>query len=212
MKTTSSSKYESIYQFKIILKHIMPKIWRRIQVPENYTFWDLHVAIQDAMGWYDCHLHEFDIKNPNPLFQLSKQKVRIGIPDEDFSDPMMNETKPGWEKRIADYFTLENKKANYTYDFGDNWEHEVTLEKILPREENKNYPLCIDGERACPPEDCGSIPGYYELLEILNNPKNRRHQELTEWLGRKYDPGYFDPEEISFDNPEERLKQMQENS
>lgn len=118
MKMTSPSKSKSIYQFKIVLKDVTPKIWRRIQVPENYTFWDLHVAIQDAMGWYDCHLHEFEIKNPNPIFRLSGQKISIGIPDEDSGFPGMRETKPGWEKRIVDYFTLENKRANYTYDFG----------------------------------------------------------------------------------------------
>lgn len=92
----------------------------------------------------------------------------------------------------------------------DNWEHEITLEKILPRQKDLKYPLCIDGERACPPEDCGSIPGYYELLEVLNNPKHRRHKEITEWLGRKYEPEYFNPEEVSFDNPKERLRRMEE--
>jgi hypothetical protein len=152
-------KYNQVYQFKITLKGIKPPIWRRIQVPETYTFWDLHVAIQDAMGWIDYHLHEFEMINP-----ATGLAVNIGtpVPGEDFD----REVLPDWKQNIADYFSMENRTADYVYDFGDNWEHKIQLEKILPREKGVNYPICIKGKRACPPEDCGGIWGYAELLEI----------------------------------------------
>ncbi len=128
-------KFDQVYQFKITLRDIKPPIWRRIQVPETYTFWDLHVAIQDAMGWSDYHLHEFEMVNSS-----TDLKVNIGIPDEDFG----REILPGWKQKIADYFSVENRSADYTYDFGDNWEHIIKLEKILPRDKNVDYPICID--------------------------------------------------------------------
>ena len=114
------------------------------------------------MGWHDCHLHEFILIKP-----LAEEKIRIGIPPEEFLD---DETIPGWKEMIADYFSMKNQTAVYTYDFGDNWQHTITLEKILPKEEKQVYPRCIDGERACIPEDYGSIPGYEDILEILRNP------------------------------------------
>jgi len=192
-------KYNKVYQFRIKLEHIEPEIWRVIQVPENYSFWDLHVAIQDAMGWQDRHLHEFILTNP-----LSGEKRRIGIPSEEFMD---DETIPGWKELIAMYFSMKNKNAIYIYDFGDDWQHVITLEKIVPREEKQDYPRCIAGERACPPEDCGSIPGYEDILEILENPDDEEYEETIQWLGEDYDPEHFDPDKVQFDSPEERFKE-----
>jgi hypothetical protein len=193
-------KQNIIYQFKITLKDIKPPIWRRIQVPKKYNFWDLHIAIQDAMGWQDYHLHEFEIVNP-----LTGTKTIIGIPnkDKDFADYKI---LPGWKQKIADYFLRENQSAKYIYDFGDNWEHEIILEKILPKENNLTYPLCIKGERACPPEDCGGSYGYEDFLEIVGDPENEQHEEILEWVGGKFDSEHFDPNEVIFDNPIERFK------
>jgi hypothetical protein len=95
-------KFDQVYKFKITLRESKPPIWRRIQVPKTYTFWDLHVAIQDSMGWSDYHLHEFEIMNPT-----TKRKVRIGIPEGDFDQEVL----PGWNHKIADYFSMENKKS-----------------------------------------------------------------------------------------------------
>lgn len=191
-------KFDKIFQFKITLQDSSPPIWRRIQVPETYTFWDLHVAIQDAFGWEDYHLHEFEILHPT-----SKRKVRIGFPDDDFGrDILIN-----WKEKISDYFTLDNKKSNYTYDFGDDWEHTIVLEKILPREENIDYPKCIEGKRACPPEDCGGIWGYEDFLDAIKNPKHEQHKEMLEWIGNDFDSEHFDTDEIKFDDPEKRRKQ-----
>ena len=101
---------------------------------------------------------------------------------------------------------MENRIANYTYDFGDNWEHKIPLEKILPRDKNIEYPACIAGKRACPPEDCGGIWGYEEFLEAINNPDHEEHEEMLEWVGGEFDPEHFDVSEVSFDDPDKRRK------
>jgi len=193
-------KFDQVYQFKITLKDIKPLIWRRIHVPKTYTFWDLHIAIQDVMGWYDSHLHEFEIVNP-----LSGTKTIIGIPndDEDFAN---YKTLPGWKQKISDYFSKKNQSANYIYDFGDNWEHKIILEKILPKENNITYPLCVKGERACPPEDCGGTYGYEDFLKIIRDPDDEQHERMLEWIGGEFDSEHFNPKEVIFDDPAERLK------
>ena len=140
-------KLNQVYQFKVTLKSVKPLIWRRIQVPETCTFYDLHVAIQDAMAWTDSHLHEFEVVNPR-----TGTRVFIGEPDEEFEED--REILPNQKEKIARYFTLENWRAHYTYDFGDDWQHTIELEKMAPREENIEYPRCLAGRRACPPEDC----------------------------------------------------------
>jgi len=195
-----TKKALNVYQFKISLLEVKPPIWRRIQVVENYTFWDLHVAIQDAMGWTDSHLHEFNIINPN-----TTKNMVIGFPDE--LAGFINEDRivlAGWEQSISDFFSLDNPKAKYDYDFGDDWQHEIVLEKILPIESKVKYPRCLEGGRACPPEDCGGIWGYSELLEILVDPKHPDYQERIEWLGGEFHPESFDIKKVHFDNPKKR--------
>ena len=190
--------FDKVYQFKIALKGIEPAIWRRIQVPADYSFWDLHVAVQDSMGWKDCHLHAFRLLNP-----ATGEREEIGIPNQDrFVDEP--EFLPGWDFAIADYFSDRNPEAEYEYDFGDGWEHEVTLEKILPRKSKASYPLCLAGERACPPEDCGGPPGYEDLLTTLVDPNHEDHQSTLAWLGRSFDPERFAPNEVHFDDPQKR--------
>ncbi|KAA0259108.1 plasmid pRiA4b ORF-3 family protein [Deferribacter autotrophicus] len=192
-------KFQNVYQFKIVLKGIKPPIWRRIQVPENFTFWDLHVAIQDVMGWFDYHLHEFVIRHP-----ITREKVYIINPYEDegfFERKYFSE----FRQKIADWFSMENKIARYTYDFGDNWDHEIKLEKILPRDRDIIYPICVGGKRACPPEDCGGIWGYKRFLEIIGDPEHEEYEEMLEWVGGEFDPEYFDAKEVEFrDSDKER--------
>jgi hypothetical protein len=192
-------KFNHVYQFKITLQNSKPPIWRRIQVPETYTFWDLHVAIQDAMGWLDYHLHLFEVIDPS-----TGMKMEIGIPEEEYGE--YGGTIPGWKKKISDYFTMENRKADYTYDFGDNWEHKIELENILPREEDIKYPICIKGKRACPPDDCGGIWGYEDLLEIIGDPDHEEHEEMSVWIGGDFDPEHFDMKEVCFHDPAKRRK------
>ena len=100
----------------------------------------------------------------------------------------------------------ENRLADYTYDFGDNWEHTVELEEILPRDKDVEYPRCIAGERACPPEDCGGIWGYEDLLQIISDPEHEEYEAMLEWIGGEFDPEHFDAKEVVFDDPEERRK------
>jgi hypothetical protein len=151
------------------------------------------------MGWLDYHLHQFEIINPS-----TDMIEEIGIPDEDFE--LDKEVLPGWKRKIADYFSMDNTKADYTYDFGDNWEHMIKLEKILPRDKNAKYPMCIAGKRASPPEDCGGIWGYGDFLEIIMNPEHEEYEEMLEWAGGEFDPEHFDINEVHFDDPNERWK------
>jgi hypothetical protein len=191
---------KQIYQFKITLKDIKPAIWRRIQVPSTYTFWDLHVAIQDAMGWLDCHLHEFRIKD------LAGSTLSIGIPDEDFP----GETLPGWKQRIAKYFSLARPTCEYVYDFGDDWRHKVELEEVLPAEPGIEYPRCLKGKRSGPPEDCGGPWGYQELLAVLADPGHEDYAGSKEWVesikGSLFKPEEFDPAAVEFSDPRERFE------
>ncbi len=175
-----SEKTQNIYQFKITLKGIKPKIWRQIQIPGNYSFYNFHIAIQEAMGWFDCHLHQFEMINPRygEMEPLDESKENKAI--------------------ISKYFSLSNKKANYEYDFGDSWEHTILLEKIFPIEKGSKYPKCIAGERACPPEDCGGVWGYEELLEAIKNPDDSKYQDLRDWIDDDFEPELFNPKSVIF--------------
>jgi len=187
-----------VLQFLIEIKGITPRIWRRIQVPSNYNFWDLHVAIQDALGWWDSHLHHFEIKGKG------KRKIeRIGIPDFSGSGDLP-EVFPGWEILATTYFNDYGIQATYEYDYGDGWLHDVMLEGYLYRNPKIKYPLCIGGERACPPEDCGGIPGYENVLAALADPEHEEHEEMRIWVGEEWEPEKFNPAKVKFDDPYKR--------
>ncbi|WP_136799234.1 plasmid pRiA4b ORF-3 family protein [Desulfosediminicola ganghwensis] len=189
-------------QFKIELLEISPIIWRTIQVSARYSFWDLHVAIQDSMGWLDYHIHEFKIKPPR-----KRNFISIGIPHNEYE----NKTLPGWETKVTDYLNEPGDFALYEYDFGDGWEHKVTLESKFLADDNVKYPICIKGERSCPPEDCGGVPGYYELIEILSDKKHERYEDMVYWLENHaksympYKPEIFDSSSVEFWNPKKRF-------
>lgn len=181
-------------QFKISILGIKPPVWRRIVVPGKYTFWDLHVAIQDSFGWTDSHLHEFrSAKNYESV---------IGIPSPDGDDFI--EVIPGWKVKLKTKFNEPGQKIMYVYDFGDDWVHEVIFEDYS--DEQIKSPLCIGGARACPPEDCGGPMGYEELCKVMKMKKGRRYSELVEWLGGDHDPEQFDIADVHFDDPAERRK------
>ncbi|MEW6522611.1 MAG: plasmid pRiA4b ORF-3 family protein [Bacillota bacterium] len=186
----------NVYRFKVTLKGIRPPIWRRIEVLGNYTFYDLHVAIQDAMGWQDYHLHEFEVRVP------TGGVISIGLPDDEFGRSVL----PGWKTPLRRFFGKGVRRVTYVYDFGDYWQHEVVLEEITRADQAKEYPRLLKGKRACPPEDCGGVPGYYHLLKTLSDPENPAYQETLEWVRGAYDPEFFDPDQVFFDDPAERLK------
>jgi hypothetical protein len=187
-----------LLRFMIALRDVEPLVWRRIEVPSTYSFWDLHVGIQDAMGWQDYHLHAFRVRDLQ-----SGDVEEIGIPDPDGFGP---DFVAGWERQIADYFRQVGDAAEYEYDFGDGWVHQVTLEAIGNRQVGVKYPRCLDGARACPPEDSGGPPGYAALIEAVAEPSREAHRELVEWAGANFDPGAFDAAKVRFDNPKRRWR------
>ncbi len=131
-------RIQYVHQFLIALSNTDPLVWRRIQVPEDYSFWDLHVAIQDSLGWQDYHLHEFTVLHPD-----REQLERIGIPDEDF--PEERPCVPSWQVRVSEYFAEGRPPALYVYDFGDDWQHVLMYEGAWPADPSVAYPRCVGG-------------------------------------------------------------------
>lgn len=175
---------KQIYQFKVTLKDIRPPIWRRFQVTNDLTFFQFHRVLQTVMGWYDAHLHLFDLNG----WQIT---------DAETLAEGWNDGEDEQKALLKKYLRQEGQKFRYEYDFGDSWEHELLLEKILPVEAGVRYPRCLKGKRACPPEDCGGVWGYEELLTILANKKHPEHTTYLEWIGGEFDPEEFDLEEVN---------------
>ncbi len=181
---------EKVFQLHISLKYIKPAIWRRFLVTDDTTVAKLHSIIQIVMGWDDEHLHEFTI-----------DKRKIGMPsDEWFATAVEDEKKV----RLSKLNLSEKQKFEYEYDFGDGWQHVIKVEKILPVESGTKYPKCLAGERACPPEDCGSYPGYEELVELTKLPKDDLDEDdlyrlewLAEWYGEDFDFEYFSVDHVN---------------
>lgn len=163
-----------------------PKIWRRVLVPSDVSLHDVHKIIQTAMGWENSHLHQF-IASDNQIYSLPMEGVWADIPAKDSR-----------KVKLADLLTKKNDPLIYEYDFGDGWRHLILLEKNVPHEQNFNHPVCIGGEMNCPPEDCGGIWGYEEMLEVLENPDDEEYEEYLEWLGEEFDPEYFDKDKVNY--------------
>ena len=169
-----------ILRIRIVLEDIEPFIWRRVLVPADMNLARLHDVIQVAMGWQDYHLYEFLVGDR-----------RYGGPDPSFEDPEFkvyrdtNVKLEGIVGRGIDRFT-------YAYDFGDNWTHSVILEESMAADPDVLYPAYVDGERRCPPEDVGGVPGFYEFLDAISDPTHEEHEHLLQWIGGSYDPEKFD--------------------
>jgi hypothetical protein len=171
-----------VYQMKISLRGVRPPIWRKILVRDDTRLDQFHYIVQYVMGWGNCHLHEFNIDG----MSYSDPAMHIG-------DGVRNEKRYTLGKLVSE----EKAKFFYMYDFGDAWEHAITLEKILPAESGKSYPICLKGKRACPPEDCGGVWGYEETLEILKDPSHPEYEDTIDWMGEGFDSERFDPEPIN---------------
>jgi hypothetical protein len=176
-------KSDSIYQLKITLKRLRPPVWRRVEVPATITLDQLHLVIQIAMGWEDCHLHMFEVNG-----QL------YGVQDDGYD---FGETKN--ERGAVLHRVLPHAKQlmQYQYDFGDSWDHEILVEKIDAPEPGVRYPRCTGGRRACPPEDSGGHWGWAEKLQILADPKHAEYREISEWVPEDHDPAHFDPDQVN---------------
>jgi hypothetical protein len=186
-----ATSFDEVLELRVELRGIKPPIWRRIQVPGASTFWDLHSAIQDAMGWLDGHLHAFVARD-----RSTGLEAWIGVPDPESLEP----ARAGWEVKVRTYLTEPGTSVEYLYDFGDGWEHKVTLQKIRRRDPTATYPRCIAGKRACPPEDCGGIWGY---RDIVSGDADAREAYPD------YDPEAFDLSDVIFEDPTERRKYLE---
>ena len=192
-----------VYQLKITLCDTLPKIWRRILIPTSVTFWDLHSAIQDVFHWNDSHLHMFLYDD-----KIFRKSLIFGIPSDE--DGM--KTYPGWKHKMSKYLNLEEPCLKYVYDFGDDWIHMIELENILPAEKGATYPVCLGGKLNSPPDDCGGVSGYEDVLEILSDPTHDEYEDTKIWVesmkGDPFDPKHFDPAEVQFMNPKMRYREI----
>ncbi len=163
-----------IFDLRVSLRYIKPTIWRGLSVPADVPLAALHEILQVAFGWQNCHLHDFHVG-----------EIRFGmtgIEDEMFSV----------DERAAPLGAVAQKGSAfvYQYDFGDSWEHDIKVERVH-RDRDETI-RCTAGARACPPEDCGGVPGYAHLLEVLANPKDEEYADLKRWVGRSFDPEKFE--------------------
>lgn len=194
-----ASMKKKIFEFKLTLLGIEPPIWRRIAVPGGSTFWNLHSAIQDAMQWEGVLLHRFLL--PRPEFDAVDM---VSYLDEYSSEEEASFVWAAWERGIADYFRTPGQECRYEYRRVDTWEFSLVLEAIRPRPEKGAYPRCLDGERACPPEN-GTLEDYENMLEVLRDPNHPKHETLRTELGSDYDPELFHTKDICFKDPQNRL-------
>ncbi|MGD1276824.1 MAG: plasmid pRiA4b ORF-3 family protein [Tepidisphaeraceae bacterium] len=180
-----SAETRDVYQLKITLRGSKPPIWRRVLVPAGITLDRLHDVIQVAMGWEDCHLH---------LFQIAGRVFQGIGPDGSMDDLMDSEDESQY--RLGDLAGIKTK-FRYEYDFGDGWEHSISVEKIIPAADKPKSMVCTAGKGRCPMEDSGGIWGYYEKLRIMDDPNDPDHEDILEWIGDGFDPNEFDCDAVN---------------
>ena len=163
-------------QLRILLIDVAPAIWRRLLVPGEIELSKFHSIFQVAMGWKNCHLHYFEINDQ-----------RYSMPDPEWDDDDIDESTVTFSDLVE-----TGSRFFYEYDLGDCWRHEVVVESMDPVLQILKFAACIDGQRACPPEDCGGTSGYAELLEAIGNPDNETHADYLKWAGGAFDPELFD--------------------
>ena len=203
--------FKNIFRFKISLRGIRSAPWRRLLIPESFAFYDFHVAIQDAMGWLDYHLHHFEVpaagSSAGPVVHLECPWLEPWDRDEDWLITT--------EVRLRDHFHRPGDRSLYRYDYGDGWEMDILLEEILLKQKGVRYPSCLDGALSGPPEDCGGIQNYRGCIRTaraaaeLDPGKpfrlDKDDKELLNWLGN-WDPDNFNPRLVSFGSPRSHFK------
>ena len=182
----------SVYQLKIVLRDSKPPIWRRIQVLSDTSLGELHGILQVVMGWTNSHMHQFEAGGLN-----------YGTPDPYFPDFDVIDEE---DAVLSEIVSRPNEKFVYEYDFGDDWSHLITLEAILAPQDGVNYPLCLAGKRACPPEDIGGIYSYPDFLEAIADSKHPDHSDMLGWVGSDFDPEAFDRAEVNHSLTGTRIK------
>lgn len=166
----------TVYSLKVTLRDVKPAVWRRIVVQSETPLPSFARMLEAAMGWEGYHLHMFDVGG-----------ILFGQVDEE-ADYLIDERCA----TVKHLLPRLKSKLQWSYDFGDGWEHDVAVEAIESPQEGKRYPLCLDGKRACPPEDCGGVPGYDELLRVLADPTDDEHDHMVSWAPEGFDPAAFD--------------------
>lgn len=171
-----------VYQIKVALLETEPSIWRRFLVPSSVTLHRLHLILQDVMGWSNYHLYRF---------QIEREEYGEPHPDNEFNELNFKNSR---RTKLGQVVTKKGDVFRYEYDFGDSWEHMLLVEDILEYQPDVRYPVCLTGERACPPEDCGGPYGYADLLETIADPSHEDYEDMMTWLGGHFEPDSFDIE------------------
>ena len=176
---------EDIIQLRVFIHELKPVIWRRLRVEKETTLFELHHIIQIAFGWQNYHLFEFEHHG----FIFGEINAVVPEANENLIDSRTTS--------LESLFVDTRELLRYTYDFGDNWLHYVVVERFIPREKNGVYPYCMSGKNACPPEDCGGIKGYDNLLKALTNKQHPEYQEYKNWVGKGFSPDKFELEKVN---------------
>jgi hypothetical protein len=190
-----------VYQFHIALTDSKPLIWRRIEVPESCSFWDLHCAVSDSMGWlnqHDCHLFGYAPDSQDGPYQLGLLPGKTTI-------------KASWTAKVCDFISSDNPLLNYMRGTpcGETmlwWPHVMRLEGMVDRQPGVEYPRCTGGRNACPPAGCQGIYGYRYFVRALNNPASKHHADAVQWIGGAFDPRHFAVAQVRFEDPALRLQ------
>ncbi len=183
-----------LYQIKVVLLETDPPIWRRFVIPSTVTLHRLHLVLQDVMGWTNSHLYRF---------QISTKEYAEPNPDNEFYELDFKNSR---RTKLGQLVAKKGNVFRYEYDFGDGWDHMLLVEDILEDNRGTQSPLCLIGERGCPPEDCGGVHGYAELLEIIRNPKHEDYLNMMTWLGDRFNPDSFDIKRVNQKLRSMRLK------
>jgi Plasmid pRiA4b ORF-3-like protein len=175
---------DDIAILRIELEDIDPLIWRRVAVRTSMNLKSVHGVIQAAMGWLDSHLW---------VFTTNGRKYSILVPnDADWNERIKDAAKT----KLSALLTVGVREIGYVYDMGDNWQHRIIVEKLKAAEPGALYPQFLGGERRCPPEDCGGIPGYYEFLNNIASKQSKKRKAALDWYGAPYDPDEIGEQQI----------------
>lgn len=201
---TNNKKYR-YYEIKVSIRDTHPPVWRRLQIPEGITFHELNAIIQLAFDWCGYHAYNFEVGAT-----LHDMGVFIELPeiDDGWGD---YETKNSKKEKIDKYFK-EYKRMKYTYDFGDDWIHDIIIEKTVETDKKLTKPICIKAKMADLPEDCGGPYGYEELLDILSDKNNERYNEMREWVDGGFTNWYDDREYVDIEEINTRLEDYKEHA